>query len=238
MVYLITGKAKAGKSTYAYRLAQELEENGNRVVVVDGDAFRKLKGNSDYSDIGRIRNLKEAAEYAASMEKDGNIVVCSFVSPRRVWRNMMRSHWRESQLIYIPGGELWPGTEYEIPLFDEFQPYFNQQKKYSMFPGRYQPFHDGHRTLVQKVLNEGKNICIAIRDTAQSKKDPHTYLERWFHIFMQFRQEITDGKVLIIKIPDIEEVCYGRKVGWGIREIRFTENIENISATKIREERG
>ena len=41
-------------------------------------------------------------------------------------------------------------------------------------------------------------------------------------------------RVKIIIIPDVDEVCYGRKVGWGIRQIRLSKEIENISATKIR----
>ena len=36
-------------------------------------------------------------------------------------------------------------------------------------------------------------------------------------------------------MPDILEVCYGRKVGCGIREIRLDGNTESISGTKIRE---
>jgi hypothetical protein len=42
-------------------------------------------------------------------------------------------------------------------------------------------------------------------------------------------------KVKIIPIPDVEDVCYGRGVGWGIREIRLDAQTEEISATKIRE---
>lgn len=36
------------------------------------------------------------------------------------------------------------------------------------------------------------------------------------------------------KIPDVIEICYGRKPGWGIREIRLSEELEEISATSIR----
>ncbi len=44
------------------------------------------------------------------------------------------------------------------------------------------------------------------------------------------------GRVEIIYIPDITEVCYGRKVGWGIRRIPLPEEIESISGTKIRKD--
>ncbi len=42
------------------------------------------------------------------------------------------------------------------------------------------------------------------------------------------------GKYDIIKVPNITNICYGRGVGYKIEEIVLTEEIQNISATKIR----
>lgn len=100
--------------------------------------------------------------------------------------------------------------------------------KYSLFIGRWQPFHEGHQKLIQKVLDEGKNVCVAIRDTEISDENPYTAEERERMILCAFPM------VKVIIIPDIEEVVYGRRVGWGIREIRLDEATENISATKMR----
>ena len=41
-------------------------------------------------------------------------------------------------------------------------------------------------------------------------------------------------KFIIIKIPVVSEVVYGRKVGYKIRKIKLSQNIEKISATNIR----
>lgn len=41
-------------------------------------------------------------------------------------------------------------------------------------------------------------------------------------------------KVKIIVIPDVDDICHGRKVGWDIREVRLDSKTEEISATKIR----
>ena len=101
--------------------------------------------------------------------------------------------------------------------------------KYSLFIGRWQPFHEGHQKLIQKVLDEGKNVCVAIRDTEISETDPYTTQERQLMINNIFPE------VKVILIPDIEEVIYGRNVGWGIREIRLDEVTKSISATKIRQ---
>lgn len=102
---------------------------------------------------------------------------------------------------------------------------------YSLFIGRWQPFHDGHKKLIQSVLDEGKNVLIAIRDTEVSEKNPYSVRERHDMIDKAFPDV---SRVKIIAIPDIEEVCYGRDVGWGIREIRLDPETEEISGTKIR----
>jgi len=98
-----------------------------------------------------------------------------------------------------------------------------------MLIGRYQPFHEGHQKLVQVLLDEGKNVCIALRDTPISDTDPYTIEERTKMINDVFPQ------VKVVSIPDIEEVVYGRKVGWGIRQLQLDKETEEISATKIRE---
>ncbi|MCR4279718.1 MAG: adenylyl-sulfate kinase [Candidatus Zambryskibacteria bacterium] len=101
----------------------------------------------------------------------------------------------------------------------------------SLFIGRWQPFHDGHKSLIQVVLDEGGKVVIAVRDTPFSEGNPYTVEERMARI----RKVYGDNEnVEIIAIPDIKEVCYGRDVGWGVRRIRLEKQIEEISATKIR----
>ena len=108
------------------------------------------------------------------------------------------------------------------------------KKSYSLFIGRYQPWHDGHKKLVEKVLDEGKNVCIAVRNTEITESDPYSFVDRWTMIHKSMEKYMKQGKLVIIRIPDIEEICWGRKVGWGRREIHLDEETEAISATKLR----
>ena len=119
MVILITGKAGAGKTHYADALVRELKTEGKEAVKIDGDDLRLEQGNTKFDDTGRMRNLTYAAELAARYEKRGVIAVLSFIAPKREWRDMMRAKWKESRVVYIPGGYLWEGTEYEKPTDDE-----------------------------------------------------------------------------------------------------------------------
>lgn len=104
--------------------------------------------------------------------------------------------------------------------------------KYSLFIGRWQPWHKGHQKLVETVLNEGKNVCIAVRDTPMDNENIYDANYR-VHLITEALKRWED-KVKVIIIPDIEDVCFGRKVGWGIREIKLDSATEEISATKIR----
>jgi len=108
MVILITGKAGAGKTHYAQILKEELEQEGKKVKWLDGDHFRERTGNKDFSDQGRLKNLVDAARIAGRYEREGYIVLLSFVSPQKEWREAMRSYWQKHRTVYIPGGKLWP----------------------------------------------------------------------------------------------------------------------------------
>ena len=103
------------------------------------------------------------------------------------------------------------------------------KNKYSMFIGRFQPLHLGHIKLIQTVLDENKKVLIALRDTPIEPNNPFSITER-----MKMFSDIFGEKVKVIIIPDISEVCYGRNVGWDMREIKLSEHYEKISSTKIR----
>jgi len=106
--------------------------------------------------------------------------------------------------------------------------------KYSLFVGRFSPPHTGHFAIIKQLLKEKKNVLIAIRITGKSKDNPYTAEQRATAFRQKFCQQIIGGRIKIINLPDIEEVVYGRKVGYKIRKIKMPERIEKISGTKIR----
>lgn len=109
-------------------------------------------------------------------------------------------------------------------------------KKYSMFIGRWQPWHPGHRWLIDQRLNEGKNVLICIRDVPPDDENPFSTFYVKELIETALVDLITEGRVMILVIPDIESVNYGRGVGYEVIEHIPPADIHNISATKIREE--
>lgn len=101
----------------------------------------------------------------------------------------------------------------------------------SLFIGRWQPFHKGHKALIDTALLRGKDVLIAVRMTGVDEKNPFTYEERVAKIREIYPDE---EKVKIIPIDDIDEVLYGRDVGYSVKKVELPQEIEEISATKIR----
>jgi cytidyltransferase-like protein len=109
-------------------------------------------------------------------------------------------------------------------------------KQYSMVVGRFQPFHDGHKWLMNQCLDEGKNVLICIRDIEPDDKNPYTSEEVYNNVSQELSELIGEGRVKVIIIPDIESVNFGRGVGYDIIEHIPPQEVGDISATKIREQ--
>jgi len=106
--------------------------------------------------------------------------------------------------------------------------------KYSMFIGRWQPWHDGHRWLIDQRLNENKNVLICIREVSQDDSNPYDPIEVKKNIEKELNDLILTDRVKVIIIPDIESVNYGRGVGYDIIEHVPPQKVGEISATEIR----
>ncbi len=106
--------------------------------------------------------------------------------------------------------------------------------KYSMFIGRWQPWHKGHRWLIDQRLSEGKNVLICVREVSKDDKNPYDPIEVKKNVENALKELIDSEKVKVIIIPDIESVNYGRGVGYDIIEHVPPKNIGEISATNIR----
>ena len=110
--------------------------------------------------------------------------------------------------------------------------------QYAMFVGRWQPLHEGHQSLFQQAMDEGKNVLICIRDVVADKKNPFSAEEVLENVSSFYSQEVKDGKVKVMIIPDICSIEFGRGVGYDIIERVPPTEIGEISATKIRQEMG
>jgi phosphopantetheine adenylyltransferase len=100
--------------------------------------------------------------------------------------------------------------------------------------GRWQPFHDGHLELFKKILEKTGQVIIMVRDMPKSDNNPFEFED----IKKRIEEKLKDytGKFDVIKVPNITNICYGRDVGYKIEEIVLPKEIQEISATKIRQQ--
>ena len=102
----------------------------------------------------------------------------------------------------------------------------------AIFIGRYQPYHMGHVNLVRQKLDKGVPCLIMVRDIPPDPKNPFT-TEQTVSMIEKYHKSKGDDVVVMI-IPDIESVNWGRGVGYEMNEFTPPEDIGFISATKVR----
>ncbi|MCE4610781.1 MAG: adenylyl-sulfate kinase [Desulfurococcales archaeon] len=91
LVVWLTGLPGSGKTTIAEGVAERLRSEGFKVEVLDGDWARAtVSEGSGFTREERIRHLKRIAWIARLLARNGVVVLCSFVSPYRDARRMVR----------------------------------------------------------------------------------------------------------------------------------------------------
>jgi len=88
----LTGLPSAGKSTIARRLAVLLQENGQRVIVLDGDEVReRLNKGLGFSKEDRDENVRRIAYVARLLSEAGAVAIVAAISPYRAARDAARA---------------------------------------------------------------------------------------------------------------------------------------------------
>tara|TARA_Y100001970_G_scaffold108102_1_gene135205 strand:- start:30541 stop:30942 length:402 start_codon:yes stop_codon:yes gene_type:complete len=111
--------------------------------------------------------------------------------------------------------------------------------------GRWQPWHDGHTELFKRALKKTGQVCIMYRDVGGASAGIQGQDDNPFH-FEDVKKNIIEGlskhgykeghQYVVIKVPNIVDISYGRGVGYTFTEHNLGEEIHKISATNIRKE--
>ena len=101
-VIWFTGLSGSGKSTIANALEKELNAQGKRTYILDGDNIRQgLNRDLGFTDADRVENIRRVAEVARLMMDAGLIVMTAFISPFRAERQMARELIGEDNFIEV-----------------------------------------------------------------------------------------------------------------------------------------
>jgi hypothetical protein len=127
---------------------------------------------------------------------------------------------------------------------------FDWKKPTTQMLGRWQPWHSGHTALFKKALLETGQVCIQIRDVGgivgsdaganrtTTKQDDNPFdvdtVKKNIVDALGAEGFVYNEDYIIMLVPNIVDISYGRGVGYTFTQHDLGEDIHNISATKIR----
>ena len=101
MIFWFTGQPGSGKTT----LGKELIEKLGEAFHIDGDDLRGLSSNVDYSEQGRINNIRTAQSIAMYLDNKGQDVVVSVIAPYKWLREEFKERHKVNE-IYLHTTEI------------------------------------------------------------------------------------------------------------------------------------
>ena len=115
MIFWFTGQPGSGKTTLGKALLEKLSD----VLHIDGDDLRGLSANVDYSEKGRISNIRTARSIAMYLDNKGKNVVVSVVAPYKWLREEFKERHNVNEIYVhtseIRGREHYFAEDYEKP---------------------------------------------------------------------------------------------------------------------------
>jgi len=256
---LIMGLPGAGKTYLATELKKLLEDNGKTVTWFNADEVRKQFDDWDFSEAGRIRQSKRMFDLSMSCNTD--YALCDFVAPLVEMRNNFKADWtvwvdtiREGRYadtnkmfvepevydfrINEQNAAKWADFIAEHIIDNRRRPTFDWKKETVQMLGRWQPWHDGHRALFERLLQRTGQVIIQVRDVQGWQGSNPFEVEKVKSFIRRDLDPLYQGQYDIQVVPNIVHIGWGRGVGYSSGEETFDESITDISATKIRKELG
>jgi DNA polymerase III delta prime subunit len=230
-----------------------------RVDWFNADDIRRKYNDWDFSQDGRIRQSLRMFQF--SIEAGGDYVICDFVAPLVEMRNNFKADWtiwvdtiREGRYADTNAAFVEPEvydfriTEQNAEKWAEFigshiienrrRPTFDWKKETVQMLGRWQPWHDGHRALFERLIARTGQVVIQIRDVQGWQGSNPFEVEKVKSFIRRDLDPIYQGQYEIQVVPNIVHIGWGRGVGYTSGEETFDEAVTDISATKIRKELG
>ena len=100
-VLWFTGLSGSGKSTLADRVNVYLKDKGLKVECLDGDTVRSIFPQTGFSKEERDQHIKRMGFLASLLERNGVIVIASFVSPYAEARQFVRGQCDNFSEVYV-----------------------------------------------------------------------------------------------------------------------------------------
>lgn len=247
---LIMGLPGAGKTTLAKALAPRL----NAVHYNADDVRANINRDLGFSEADRIEQARRMGWLCDRVVDIGNYAIADFICPTPeaqgafgtddafiIWVDRIKqSRFADTNRIFqAPDRHDLRVTAEGTPEYWAEQaagllrPVFDYRKPTALMLGRYQPFHGGHKALIIEGIQRVGQVCIAVRDTqGTDEKNPFSF--EYVRSRIEHGLRAHEGKFVVILVPNITNVYYGRDVGYNIEYIDLDPHLQQVSATKER----
>lgn len=100
-ILFFTGLSGSGKTTIAKELVKKLQEEGQPVMLLDGDEIRDIFKNTGFDKESRLKHINDVAKMAVYLQKQGIVPIVSLISPYIESRDNSRKMSNDFIEIYI-----------------------------------------------------------------------------------------------------------------------------------------
>ena len=248
MIIQIIGLPGSGKTTLAEELAYRIN-----AIHLNADYVRSTVN----SDLGfelpdRIEHARRLGEMARMLSGQGHTVVVDFICPTQetrdafgtpdvlIWMNTIKEGRFEdtNRMFVAPKQYDTIFNDHDLNAKEKAQLIIKRFRLHdwseptTLMLGRYQPWHEGHHALYHEAGKRTDQVMLGVRNTqGTSAKDPLSFEQVKFYI----DKDPAMKDAMVVRMPNITNIVYGRDVGWTVSKIDLPPEIEAISATKIRE---
>lgn len=251
MIIQIIGLPGSGKTA----LAVALKERINAIHLNADEVRSTVNSDLSFTPADRIEQARRMGEMARLIAKQNVApVIVDFICPTEetreafgdadvlVWVDRVKEGrfentnklWEEPRIFDI---RILDGytIEQEVNMIIQAGGLFDWSAPTTLQLGRYQPWHEGHQALKEEAHKRTNQVLVGVRNTYKtSEKDPLKYDE----VSEYIRQDNPFKDTLVLRLPNITNIVYGRDVGYKIEQVKLEDSIEAVSATQKRREMG
>lgn len=249
---LVMGLPGSGKTTLCQVLARRL----NAVHFNNDEVRANINKDLGFSLEDRLEQARRMGFLCDLVVRSGGTAIGDFICPTPqtraafgdafiIWVDRIAAgRFEDTNRMFVPPErfdfrvEAEGAPEYWAErIMRQLRPVFDHKKPTALFIGRFQPFHDGHLRLISAGLARTGQVCIAVRDTqGVDAANPLSYEEVKARIEAALAAQT--GRFVVVPLPNISHVFYGRDVGYAIERIDLDDATHAISATQMRKNAG